>query len=192
MKHLRYLSYVLRHKWYVFLECCKYGLYWQGLIHDWSKFLPSEWFPYVEYFYGAGQKQPDRGRDGTGYYKPHDTGDAAFDFAWLLHQKRNRHHWQWWVLPMDDGGTKVLPMPYRYWREMVCDWQGAARAQRTTGTVQDWYLENGTKMQLHPETRARVELVLGLLPMALNGVRYPYQVALYPSMSYLRDQEAHA
>ncbi len=28
------------------------GLIWQGITHDWSKFLPSEWIPYAEYFYG--------------------------------------------------------------------------------------------------------------------------------------------
>ena len=26
---------------------------WQAIIHDWTKFLPCEWFPYVQRFYGA-------------------------------------------------------------------------------------------------------------------------------------------
>src|SRR5438128_6450654 len=111
MKHLRYLRYLLRHKWFVFVECWKVGLYWLGLIHDWSKFMPDEWFPYAEFFYGKNSKTV---RDSTGYYKPTDTGDARFDFAWLLHQKRNRHHWQWWLLREDDGGVKVLPIREPY------------------------------------------------------------------------------
>jgi len=98
--HLLYLRYVARHKWFVFRECCKLGIPLAGVIHDWSKFTPSEWFPYVRFFYGA-KGEPIKRRDSTGYYKPTDTGDAAFDFAWLLHQKRNPHHWQWWVLPED-------------------------------------------------------------------------------------------
>ena len=28
--HLAYLSYVLRHKWYVLLECAKLGILWRG------------------------------------------------------------------------------------------------------------------------------------------------------------------
>ncbi len=102
--HLAYAGYVLRHKWFVFVECCKLGIPLAGIIHDWSKFLPSEWIPYVHFFYGRDGQRVQR-RDSTGYYKPTDTGDAAFDFAWLLHQKRNAHHWQWWVLPEDNPGS---------------------------------------------------------------------------------------
>lgn len=51
-RHLEYLSYVLRHKWFVF----KAGLQtkaplWNLIIHDWSKFLPHEWCGYVDNFY---------------------------------------------------------------------------------------------------------------------------------------------
>ncbi len=158
MKHLKYLSYVLRHKWYVFIECCKLGIFWQGIVHDLSKFLPSEWFPYAEHFYGSKAKQ---WRDSTGYYKPTDTGDPAFDFAWLLHQKRNKHHWQWWILPEDEGGIKIFPMPDKYRREMLADWRGAGRAQGKPDT-KAWYFANKDKMQLHPETRAWIERQLGV------------------------------
>lgn len=153
--HLLYLKYVLRHKWFVFLACLEFGLIWRGIRHDWHKFLPSEWFPYVNFFYGK-KSEPIQRRDSTGYYKPTDTGDAAFDFAWLLHQKRADHHWQWWVLPEDDGGLKVLKMSDAAMKEMLCDWRGAGRAQGKPHTWQ-WYEVNKGKMQLHPETRAWIE-----------------------------------
>lgn len=154
-KHWLYLKYVARHKWYVFLACLEYGLIWRGIKHDWHKFLPSEWFPYVHFFYGGNGKPVSR-RDATGYYKPTDTGDAAFDFAWLLHQKRADHHWQWWILPEDDGGVKVLPMSELARKEMVSDWRGAGRAQGKPNTW-EWYATNKEKMQLHPDTRRWVE-----------------------------------
>lgn len=158
MKHFKYLIYVIRHKWFVFFECCKQGIPWLGIIHDWSKFRPSEWFPYVEHFYGTG-KGIKEGRDETGYYKAGDTGDFAFDFAWLLHQKRNKHHWQWWILPEDDGGTIIFPIPPRYLREMIADWRGAGRAQSTPDTLA-WYLKNKDKMMLDPKTREWLEIDL--------------------------------
>ena len=34
--------------WYVFVECAKRGILWRGLIHDWSKILPSEFVPYYK------------------------------------------------------------------------------------------------------------------------------------------------
>lgn len=50
--HLRYLSYVVRHKWFVLLAGLRVRApLWRLLIHDWSKFTPSEWGPYVRFFY---------------------------------------------------------------------------------------------------------------------------------------------
>lgn len=159
LKYLKYLKYVIRHKWFVFLECRKEGILWLGIIHDWSKLLPNEFIPYANYFYGKGS-DITRGRDATGYYKPTDTGDFRFDFAWLLHQKRNKHHWQWWVLPEDEGGLKVLEMPQRYMKEMLCDWRGAGRAQMKKkyqeNSTQAWYLKHAKKMKLDFRTRAYI------------------------------------
>lgn len=152
--HLRYAWYVLRHKWFVLVECWRLGVLWRGITHDLSKLRPSEWFPYVAFFYPDGKAQ--KRRDSTGYYKPTDTGDSKFDYAWLLHQKRNRHHWQFWLLPEDDGGTKVLPMPDTDRKEMLADWRGAGRAQKTKG-VMVWYEKNKHKMTLHRDTREWIE-----------------------------------
>ena len=164
MRHLRYASYLLRHKWFVFLECCKLGIPVRGILHDWSKFLPSEWIPYANFFYGPKAKPA---RNETGYYKPTDTGDAAFDFAWLLHQKRNRHHWQWWVLPEDDGGEKVIDMALPTRKEMLADWRGAGRAQGHTeaNECRDWFLANKGKMRLHRRTaiwiKQQLDIIIG-------------------------------
>lgn len=159
MKHLKYLSYVLRHKWFVFLECCKNGIPILGLLHDWSKFRPSEWNPYADHFYGKGTGIKT-GRDETGYYKAGDTGDLAFDFAWLLHQKRNKHHWQYWFLPEDDGGFVLFELPLKYAKEMLCDWKGAGMAQGTPDTKK-WYEKNKEKIQLHEKTRLWIEVQIG-------------------------------
>ena len=105
LKHWKYLKYVVRHKWFVFLYCLQYGLIWRGIKHDWSKFLPSEWFPYVEYFYGEKFKTGRiligaNGRQDE--MKPPQRVQDAFDRAWNFHQKRNSHHWQYWLLSPDN------------------------------------------------------------------------------------------
>lgn len=153
-KHLKYLSYLARHKWYVTVECFRVGLYWRGLTHDLSKLLPGEWIPYANYFYGGPPVDTTKG-----YYKPTTTGDDEFDFAWLLHQKRNDHHWQWWMLPEDNGGVKIIPMSKEARLEMLCDWIGASKAQGRGGisSVAEWYQENKRKMQLHQKTRTWIE-----------------------------------
>jgi len=137
----------------VTLECFKYKLYWQGIIHDLSKFLPSEFSPYSNYFYGSKSNDREKAK----YAKPTTTDDEVFDFAWLLHQKRNQHHWQWWILPEDDGGIKILEIPYKFVVEMICDWHGAGKAVGRKFSDGKWYLENKNKIQLNPQTRKEVE-----------------------------------
>ena len=160
-KYLKYFKYVLTHKYFVMIECFKHGLYWRGIKHDWHKFLPSEYIPYAEHFYGEfGIKNSTR--DKTGYYKPTDTGDVKFDHAWFLHQKRADHHWQYWILPEDEQGHKILKMSSSAITEMICDWYGASRAQGSKSTVQDWYTVNGHKLQLHQESRIEIETILTL------------------------------
>src|SRR5882762_4064498 len=93
MKHWKYLSYIVRHKWFVALAGMQTRVsIWRLLKHDWTKFLPCEWCPYVQSFYG-GWKYKDRPPELV----------AAFDAAWLHHQHWNDHHWQHWVLREDSG-----------------------------------------------------------------------------------------
>ena len=44
-----HLKTVFRHKKEVAKICFKFGLYWQGIIHDLSKFSPTEFIPSVKY-----------------------------------------------------------------------------------------------------------------------------------------------
>ena len=99
-RYIVYIWYVVKHKWFVFLECCKLGIPWRGVLHDMSKFLPSEFIPYARFFYNPDGSSKQI-RDKTGYYKPNNTGDAEFDLAWFYHKSRNKHHWQYWILPWD-------------------------------------------------------------------------------------------
>lgn len=153
MMYAKYLWYVLRHKWFVLLEACKMGIPWLGIIHDLSKFRPDEFIPYARHFYGKDAKQ---WRDETGYYKPTDTGDFEFDYAWFLHQKRNKHHWQYWSQTIEYGEIEVYDIPEDYLKEMLADWRGAGRAQGKPDTAA-WYQKNKDKMILEPGTRLWIE-----------------------------------
>jgi hypothetical protein len=137
----KYAWYVIRHKWFVFTECCKLGIPVQGTVHDLSKLLPDEFIPYMNYFYG-------------------NKNEQAFDLAWNHHQKRNKHHHQYWVLREDSSKVKVMEMPMRYRKEMLADWRGAGKAQGKPDT-KEWYIANRNKMVLGEETRKWIEEQLG-------------------------------
>lgn len=173
IRHLKYLSYVVRHKWFVAQGCFRRGMYWQGIVHDWSKFLPSEWVPYAQFFYGGmprNQAECDRASLQLGYdpYPSHNVVarvKANFDRAWLKHQHRSPHHWQHWVLRNDDGTTVPLMMPYKYVEEMLADWDGAGRAiTGKWGGTPAWYAKNRDKIILHSSVRAFVDGVLKFNP----------------------------
>jgi hypothetical protein len=157
MMHLRYARYVLRHKWFVLLAAIRLRIPWLGLVHDLSKFSRAEWGPYARFFHG--QTAHSR-RDGVGYYKPGDTGDPAFEAAWLHHVQCTKHHWQSYAIVTPEGGISLHPMPDRYRREMLADWQGASRAQGAA-SVKEWYARHHDKLHLHPETREWIEWQLG-------------------------------
>lgn len=157
--HLAYLRYVLRHKWFVFLACRRLGVsLWQSIVHDWTKFLPVEWHPYVHQFYKPDGSKRDVTRDDGGLQTR--RLDEAFNRAWLHHQKQNPHHWQYWVLINDEDGTVALEMPIKYIFEMVADWEGASRAITGNANPAGWYERNAGKMILHYETRQLVEDIL--------------------------------
>jgi hypothetical protein len=149
--HLKYASYVARHKWFVFLAGIKTGApLWRLIIHDWSKLTPAEWTAYVQRFYGGRPGVPVTGDDAP-----------AFRAAWLHHQHRNPHHWQHWVLRQDDGLLVALQMPEPFVREMVADWMGAGRAITGRWSADEWYRNGaGAAMDLHPETRTLAERLL--------------------------------
>ncbi len=164
MKHLKYLRYIIRHKWFVALACFREGLWWRGIKHDWSKFLPSEWFPYAEFFYGTRYTSDQKRQcfNVTGSLLPtEESMEADFNKAWLMHQHRNSHHWQHHVLRNDDGTTQLLEMPRNDVIEMLCDWEGAGIAINGKVDTLAWYTKNRDKIQLNMATRDFVDKRVG-------------------------------
>ncbi len=153
---IKYLWYVIKHRWFVMFECFKVGQIWLGLIHDLSKFRLCEFFPYANHF----KEGIKKGRSKTGYYKPYDTGDPMFDIAWLKHIHANKHHWQYWTQPTAEIGIHCHEIPFKYIEEMVCDFKGASQAQGHKGKVKAWYQENKNKMVLHENTREILDKIM--------------------------------
>jgi len=147
-KHWAYFKYLARHKWFVFVATRQTGCsLWRGIIHDLSKFSPMEWKAYANTFYA---------NDGSKIYKPSND----FNLAWLNHQHKNLHHWQYWILRMDDGSTKPMRMPDKYVREMVADWMGAGRAITGEWEAFEWFNTNKSKISLHHQTSIDVDVIL--------------------------------
>lgn len=111
-KHFKVIT---KHKWYVLIECFKKGLYWQGIIHDLSKYSITEFKESARYFQGTE----------TPINKI--KAELGYSYAWLHHKGKNKHHWEYWT-DFFDGKIKACPIPKKYIQEMCCDMIGASKA----------------------------------------------------------------
>jgi len=166
----RYLCYLIKHKWYVMIECFKMGLIWRGLVHDLSKFLPDEFLPYMNWFYGKygikfSQKQPliVNGCKVRNYDK-HKKVEEQFNVAWLKHQHRNKHHYQYWYLRNDDGSEKYIKISDKYKREMICDWIGAGRAITGKNNIKEWWSKTKEKKKMNDLTYIEIDNAIRRMP----------------------------
>lgn len=117
MKHkfFKHLAMVTKHRFKVFLLCTKCGLFWRGLVHDLSKFHPTEFFESVKYY--TGKHSPiSECREQNGHSK-----------AWIHHKNRNKHHIEYWF---DRENAVQMDMPYKYAVECVCDKIAAAKCYK--------------------------------------------------------------
>lgn len=154
---MRWFWIILKHKWFVLLAGLELGgiPLWRLLIHDLSKFMPSEFLPYQRQFVG-------------------DKSDPeGFAVAWLHHQNSNPHHWEYWITRSDHskGGSgavdNCLPMPETYVREMVADWIGAGRTYTGASDISVFLHKNFHKMEMHPLTVQRLMSVLDEIGVSL-------------------------
>lgn len=127
------------------------------MSHDTSKDSTEEYTAYDRYFYP----------EANGVTLDKEINEA-FDYAWLHHIHLNPHHWQYWILREDNGGTKPIEMPKEYAVEMVCDWWGFSWADGKLFEVFDWYDVNKENIILHPDTRKFVEELLNAIRVDLD------------------------
>ncbi len=157
MHPIAHLRTVLRHRHQVMLHCIRAGIPLQGLLHDLSKFSPTEFIPGALYF--QGNRSPNEAeREHQGY-----------SAAWMHHKGRNRHHFEYW----SDYNPKTrryepVPMPTRYLIEMFCDRVAASKIYRGADYRQTdplKYFESGLERgrPIHPKTAKQLHFLLKML-----------------------------
>ena len=170
-KYLKYLWYVVKHKFYVSMECFKRGYLWRGLLHDLSKFYPDEFIAYARYFNGTYPSQAELTPGEKSVYDilTKEQVERNFDAAWLRHQHRNPHHWQYWMLKEDSGAMKTIPIPRQYLVEMLCDWIGAGKAITGKNNLRDWFDSNKHKIIMNADSWTElVEMVDKVAPPKMS------------------------
>ena len=164
-----HLHTVNAHRRLVRKYCFKLGIYRQGLMHDLSKYSPSEFIPGVKY-YQDGHRSPNNAQ----------REDEGVSKAWLHHKGRNKHHFEYWIDYDVDGSRTVLAgmkMPVKYVAEMFCDRIAASRIYNKEkykdSDPLDYYIKGLGLYIILPETYALLHKLLQML--ADKGEEYTFE-----------------
>lgn len=155
MKIWEHFKTITEHKCMVMKGCFSVGLYRQGILHDLSKYMPSEFLVGARYFQGT--QSPNNA----------ERMEKGYSSAWLHHKGRNKHHYEYWQDNFDNGGTPI-EMPIKYKKEMLCDYLGAGRAYYgkdfTYMKEYDWWQNKIKKpLAMHPNDKEFITMCLSKL-----------------------------
>ena len=142
-KHFKRIT---KHKFYVAKFCFKAGLYWQGIIHDLSKYGYTEFSESIKYY-----------EDGTSPINVSKRKNG-WSLAWLHHRGRNLHHDLNWIDEYSNyPHINIIAMPYKYAVEMLCDFLAAGFVYSGKEDIKSelnwWIKEKETKYFMHPATK---------------------------------------
>ena len=148
---------ITHHKFLVMKYCFRLGLYRQGLLHDLSKYSPSEFWVGAKYYQGTCSPNNAERRA---------TGCST---AWLHHKGRNKHHFEYWIDYSLNSSERMcgMEMPRRYVAEMFCDRVAACRvylgSAYTDASAYDYYEKSQHRYIIHPRTAELLESALRVL-----------------------------
>ena len=155
-KFIGHLSTIVRHRHKVIRHCARAGILYRGLLHDLSKYSPIEFWAGVKYF--SGDKSPNVG----------ERIDKGYSEAWLHHQGRNKHHFEFWVDYSNvTHKREPIKMPLKYVKEMFCDRVAASKIYQgekyTDAHPLKYFLAAKSTRIIHPETSDLIEKLLTML-----------------------------
>lgn len=152
-KHFKTINH---HKWLVMKSCFRLGMIKQGLLHDLSKYSPTEFLMGVKYY--QGNRSPNNA----------EREDKGYTSAWLHHKGRNKHHLEYWLdYAPQGGGMTGMKMPVKYVVEMFCDRVAASKNYNPETYTDDmpfrYYQKGKVKKLLHPDSAQLLEQLLIML-----------------------------
>ncbi len=156
---INHFKLITHHKWVVFKLCCKIGEPWRGLMHDLSKYSPTEFLESVKYYQGDHSPITEAKKD------------KGYSEAWLHHKGRNKHHTQYWIDYESPEKTPVIP--YHYAAEMICDKLAAGiiyQGKKWTKEFELSYWEEKEKDKLEMNPKIKDFITAVLTEVSENGI----------------------
>jgi len=159
LKHFLTIS---EHKLEVMKGCFKTGLYLQGILHDLSKYTPSEFLVGARYY--QGDRSPNNA----------EREEKGYSSSWLHHKGRNKHHYEYWVdynsiRDVREKSELTIPvkMPLKYVIEMMMDRIAASKIYNKKDYRDDYplkyFLRSYKLIPMNEETKRLLYALLKML-----------------------------
>lgn len=157
-------------KWrFEYLDVTPSQIWWQGVLHDLSRFRLSELVGYAN-SHGAGTVKRDANGQYSGLAISDDPIELAREKAMINHWRRNKHHWEHWN--RNRGPKELLNIPDRYLLEMACDQWGASVTQGHGGRIWSRYQRVKDSMMMSDENHRTFDFCLLWVEVVMNGSVY--------------------
>lgn len=152
----RHFKTITKHRHKVISHCFRAGIPWRGLMHDLSKYAPTEFWEGARNYQGT-RSPNEKAREDQGY-----------SAAWLHHQGRNRHHFEYWYdYNPASHRREPVKMPLIFVMEMFCDRVAASKIYQgknyTDRHPLDYFLRAKPRRIIHPATSDLLESWLVML-----------------------------
>jgi hypothetical protein len=147
---------ITRHRMVVMAGCFRIGLIWRGLVHDLSKYSPTEFWAGARYY--QGNRSPNAA----------EREDKGYSASWMHHKGRNRHHYEYWTdMNMEKRIYESAPMPRKYLAEQIMDRRAACivyQGKKYTPASPINYFQGSREQHLmHPQNRRELEYLLTMM-----------------------------
>jgi len=156
MKPWQHFKTITRHRLIVMAGCFRVGLYWQGLIHDLSKYSPTEFWIGARYYQGI--RSPNAA----------EREEKGYSEAWMHHKGRNKHHYEYWTdMNRQTRCYESVPMPRKYLTEQIMDRRAACIVYQGKayhpGSAYEYFMKSRERELMHPQNRQELEYLLTML-----------------------------
>ena len=156
MKPWQHFKTITKHRLIVMAGCFQVGLYWQGLVHDLSKYSVTEFWQGARYY--QGNRSPNTA----------EREEKGYSEAWMHHKGRNRHHYEYWSdMNRQTRVYEPVPMPRKYLVEQIMDRRAACMVYQgkdyTDASALAYFMKSRERDLMHPQNKQELEFLLTML-----------------------------
>lgn len=154
---IKHFNLVNKHRLLVLIHSIKLGIPFRGLLHDLSKYTPTEFLDSAKYYNGTSSPIYSQRLE-----------HQMYSTISVHHIKHNKHHFEYWI-DFYKGDLILKAMPYKYALEYVADMISASKVYNRNKFTKEfplnYFLERKDRFLMNSCTK---DFVINMLTIYKN------------------------